>query len=74
MVVPVLRIGAVLLVLMVAGCITVVPDYDQKQATAVPNEPNAWQQILPHGGDLVALTVPSGTAAHQCKVCVCVRV
>ncbi len=56
MVVPVLRIGAVLLVLMVAGCITVGPDYDQKQATAVPNEPNAWQQILPHGGDIVALS------------------
>ncbi len=56
MVVPVLRIGAVLLVLLVAGCITVGPDYDQKQATAVPNEPNAWQQTLPHGGDIVALS------------------
>jgi NodT family efflux transporter outer membrane factor (OMF) lipoprotein len=35
---------------------TVGPDYDQTQATAVPNAPGTWQQALPHGGDLVALS------------------
>ena len=55
MVIWVLRLWAAFLVISVSVCITVGPDYDQRQGTKVPSAPVAWQQSLPHGGDLVAL-------------------
>ena len=55
MVIWVLRLSAVFLIVFMSGCITVGPDYDQAQATAVPAAPVTWQQNLPHGGDMVAL-------------------
>ena len=33
-----------------SGCIVLGPDYDEKSATVVPNQPDAWVQPLPHGG------------------------
>ena len=36
--------------LALSGCIVLGPDYDEKAATAVPNQPEAWVQPLPHGG------------------------
>ena len=33
-----------------SGCIVLGPDYGEKSATVVPNQPDAWVQPLPHGG------------------------
>ncbi len=52
---PHLRPALLLCLLIVCGCTAVGPDYDQKQATLVPNEPQAWQETLPHGGNPQAL-------------------
>lgn len=48
---------AVCLVLPCAlvGCITLGPDFDAQQATRVPNQPQAWQPPMAHGGDLASL-------------------
>lgn len=51
----VLRLSAVCVVAVLAGCVTVGPDYNQTQATTVPAAPVTWQQTLPHGGNMVAL-------------------
>jgi len=40
---------------ILSGCTSVGPDYNQKQATLVPNAPQTWQETLPHGGDPQAL-------------------
>ena len=48
---PPLRPALLLCLTIVCGCTAVGPDYDQKQATLVPNEPQAWQETLPHGGN-----------------------
>lgn len=47
------KIAACLLICTVslAGCITVGPDYKKEQATKVTNQPDAWQETLPHGGN-----------------------
>jgi multidrug efflux system outer membrane protein len=37
------------------GCITLGPDFDAQQATLVPNQPQAWQPPIAHGGDLASL-------------------
>jgi multidrug efflux system outer membrane protein len=55
MVMWVLRLSAVCVVAVLAGCVTVGPDYNQTQATTVPAAPVTWQQTLPHGGNMVAL-------------------
>jgi NodT family efflux transporter outer membrane factor (OMF) lipoprotein len=55
MMIWVFRLCALFLVVVVSGCIKVGPNYHQEQATRVPSAPVAWQQPLPHGGDLVAL-------------------
>lgn len=43
-------VGAASLALITSGCIVLGPDYDEKTATAVPNQPDTWIQPLPHGG------------------------
>ena len=48
---PPLRPALLLCLTIVCGCTAVGPDYDQKQATFVPNEPQPWQETLPHGGN-----------------------
>ena len=40
---------------VLAGCITLGPDFDAQQATRVPNQPLAWQPPIAHGGDLGSL-------------------
>ena len=37
------------------GCITLGPDYDAQRATQVPNQPQEWQPMVAHGGDLASL-------------------
>lgn len=45
------RVAAIAAVtLALSGCIMLGPDYDEKSATVVPNQPDAWAQPLPHGG------------------------
>jgi outer membrane protein, multidrug efflux system len=43
------------LVLLLSACVTLGPDYDQPQSTEWKNQPDSWQQPLPHDGDPVAL-------------------
>ena len=45
------RILLALPVILVSGCIAVGPDYDRVNATKVPNQPDNWQESLPHAGD-----------------------
>jgi len=40
---------------VLAGCVTLGPDFDAQQATRVPNQPLAWQPPIAHGGDLGSL-------------------
>jgi len=37
------------------ACISLGPDYDARQATQVPNQPQAWVTPVAHGGDLATL-------------------
>lgn len=48
--------AAVALTLVLGGCITLGPDYDEKTATVVPNQPDVWTQALPHGGATHVMT------------------
>ena len=38
------------IVALLSGCLAVGPDYDRSQATKVPNQPDQWQETLPHAG------------------------
>lgn len=44
-----------LAVIFMSGCAAVGPDYDRTRATIVPNQPDEWQETLPHAGDQQAL-------------------
>ncbi|MDO9026107.1 efflux transporter outer membrane subunit [Zwartia sp.] len=43
------------LLLLLAGCITLGPDYDRQQSTSWQTEPTVWQQPLPHDGNPAVL-------------------
>jgi NodT family efflux transporter outer membrane factor (OMF) lipoprotein len=45
----------VVTVCALTACITLGPDYDARQATQVPNQPQDWSPPVAHGGDLATL-------------------
>lgn len=41
--------------MFLSGCLAVGPDYDRTKATSVPNQPEQWQETLPHAGSQTSL-------------------